>query len=42
MFEFESDPNAAEFYLKMGAKIIGKNHCRLNPAYETPVFVFMI
>lgn len=38
--EWESDPNAAKFYEKMGAKLIGKNPCRLNPNYESPVFRF--
>lgn len=37
---WESDPNAANFYKKMGAKQIGKNPCRLNPSYESPVFQY--
>ncbi len=39
---FESDPHAAGFYSKMGAKKVGDNPCGLNPAYRSPVFVYTI
>jgi GNAT superfamily N-acetyltransferase len=39
-FLWESDPHAAWFYKKMGARQIGENPCPLNPKYKAPVFVF--
>lgn len=39
---WESDPNAAWFYRKMGAKQIGENPCPLNPAYKAPVFIYIL
>jgi GNAT superfamily N-acetyltransferase len=35
---WESDPNAAWFYRKMGAIQVGENECPLNPSYKAPVF----
>ncbi|MFI5343439.1 MAG: GNAT family N-acetyltransferase [Chlamydiales bacterium] len=39
---WESDPNAAWFYKKMGAKMIGRNLCPLNPDHRAPVFIFIL
>jgi len=39
---WESDPNAAWFYEKMGAKQVGENPCPLNPAYKAPVFIYTL
>lgn len=36
--EWESDPNAAIFYQKMGALQIGTKPCRLNPSQILPYF----
>jgi GNAT superfamily N-acetyltransferase len=36
---WESDPFAAPFYKKMGAKQIGSNICPLNNNYNSPLFV---
>lgn len=36
---WESDPFAAPFYRKMGAKEIGSNICPLNRSYQSPIFV---
>lgn len=41
-FQWESDPHAAWFYQKMGAKRIGENPCPLNPQYKAPVFVYTL
>lgn len=41
-FQWESDPHAAGFYQKMGAKQIGKNPCPLNPNYKSPVFAYIL
>lgn len=41
-FQWESDPHAAGFYQKMGAKQIGENPCPLNPKYIAPVFVYVL
>lgn len=40
--QWESDPNAAGFYEKMGAIQIGKKICPLNEACETPVFLYYL
>lgn len=40
-FQWESDPHAAWFYQKMGAKCLGENPCPLNPDYKAPVFVYL-
>ncbi|HSX03862.1 MAG TPA: GNAT family N-acetyltransferase [Rhabdochlamydiaceae bacterium] len=39
---WESDPNAAWFYEKMGAKHVGENPCNLNPDYRAPIFVYIL
>ncbi len=39
---WESDPHAAWFYKKMGAKKIGENPCPLNLAYRAPVFIYTL
>lgn len=41
-FTWESDPHAAWFYKKMGAKQIGDNPCPLNHAFRAPVFIYTI
>ncbi len=40
--QWESDPNAAWFYRKMGAVQIGENACPLNPQYNAPVFLYRL
>lgn len=40
--QWESDPNAAGFYQKMGAKKIGENPCPLDPNQRAPVFVYTL
>jgi GNAT superfamily N-acetyltransferase len=35
-FQWESDPHAAWFYQRMGAKRIGELPCPLNPKFKTP------
>lgn len=40
--EWESDPNAAGFYDKMGAKKIGENPCPLNAKFKAPVYVYIL
>ena len=39
---WESDPHAADFYRKMGARKIGDNPCILNPSFRSPVFIYVI
>lgn len=39
---WESDPNAAWFYRKMGAKKIGEIPCPLKPPGKAPVFIYII
>jgi len=40
VLQWESDPNAAWFYAKMGAEPIAENICPLNPQLKAPVFSF--
>ncbi len=37
-----SDPHAAGFYQKMGAVQVADYTCPLNPAYKSPVFIYIL